>query len=69
MADEEISLDDQIAEIDREIGFREKVYPRWVESKNPRLTLHAARIHMARLRAVRASLVELKQLRQYRYSL
>ena len=64
MAGELVSLDDQIAEIDREIGFRERVYPRWVNAKSPRLSLQAAVLHMARLRAVRRSLLELKQLRE-----
>ena len=59
----EISLEDQIAEVDRELQFRERVYPRWVNSKQPRLTLAGAQIHMERMRAVRASLVDLQRQR------
>lgn len=59
-----VTLDEQIAEVDRELQFRERVYPRWVNSVTPRLSRMAAAQHLARMRAVRASLVQLKALQE-----
>ena len=56
-----ISLDDQIAAVDREIGMREKSYPRWV--KDRKLTQKTADQELARMRAVRESLLELKRIK------
>lgn len=55
------TLDEQIAEIDREINLRGRVYPRWVSQK--KLTRMNAQQQIGRLRAARASLLELKGLR------
>ena len=63
MAEDVISLDDQIEEIDRELRFRERTYPRWVASATPKLSRQAAVRHLARMRAVRESLLELKRVR------
>jgi hypothetical protein len=41
---------EQIACVDREIGIRERVYPRWVEKG--KLTKQAADMEMERIRAV-----------------
>lgn len=58
------TLDEQIAEIDRELRLREIVYPRWLVSvPRPKLTQAAADRQMLRLKAARASLLELKGLR------
>ena len=45
-----VSLADEITCIEREIGFREKCYPRWVREK--KLTQQAADTEMERMRAV-----------------
>lgn len=58
-----ITLEEQIACVDRELGIREKVYPRWVKQRPPKLTAQQAEQELARMRAVRASLLELKRLR------
>jgi hypothetical protein len=52
-----ISLAEQIAEIEREIAKRERVYPRWVANK--RLSAKRADQRLARLRAALATLREL----------
>lgn len=54
----EISLEDQIAAVAREISFRERLYPRWVEQK--KLTQKTADLEVARMRAVRETLVNLQ---------
>ena len=54
----EISLDDQIAAVAREISFRERLYPRWV--RNKRLTQKTADLEIARMRAVHETLVNLR---------
>lgn len=63
MVDPVVSIDEQIEEIDRELRIREKVYPRWVDAPNPKLTRKGAARHLARMRAVRDSLLELKALK------
>lgn len=50
-----ISHADQVAAIQREIGMREKLYPRWV--KQGKLTQANADLEMARLKAVERTLV------------
>lgn len=57
------TLRDQIACVERELGFRERVYPRWVESNKMKET--AARIELQRMRAVLDTLkgLEVKFLR------
>ena len=62
MEDPGFTLEEQIAEVEREIGFRERVYPRWVASRTPRLSKHAAAHHLGRMRAVLASLKQLQRL-------
>lgn len=51
----EITLDQMLACVDREIGMRTKVYPRWVEQKKmlPGVMLS----ELARMRAVREQLI------------
>lgn len=61
---EEISIADQIQEVQRELRLRAQVYPRWTSGQNPRLSKGNAELHLARLRAVLASLEELQRLRQ-----
>ena len=54
----EVTLQDQIDCVTREIGFREKLYPRWV-SQN-KLTQKTADLEIARMKAVRETLVNLR---------
>lgn len=49
-ASEPVPIDAQIACIEREIGFRERLYPRWVKSL--KLTQAAADEELARMGAV-----------------
>jgi len=49
-----ITLDEQIACVRREISMRERVYPRWVESR--RLTQQKADAETNAMRAVLATL-------------
>lgn len=53
---EAVSLDDQIACVKREIGMRERVYPRWVEQG--RMKAEAAAKETANMKAVLATLEE-----------
>jgi hypothetical protein len=46
----EVPIDAQIACIERELGFREKLYPRWV--KTAKLTQENADTELSRMRAV-----------------
>lgn len=55
---EVITLAEQIAEVDRELKLRSRVYPRWVEAE--KITPPAAARQLARMQAVRATLVSLK---------
>lgn len=59
-----VLIDDQIACITREIGFRERLYPRWVEQK--KLTQAAADAELERMRAVLSTLQGIKQGLSYR---
>ena len=54
--DQQISIDQMIACVEREIGMREKHYPRWVKQKKiPQTT---ADQELARMRAVRGLLID-----------
>jgi hypothetical protein len=53
----DVSLDDQIRAVRREIGFRERVYPGWVV--RGRMTQVAADRHLLEMRAVELTLSEL----------
>ena len=50
----EISLEDQILAVNREISFRERLYPRWV--RDQKLTQKTADLEIARMKAVRETL-------------
>jgi hypothetical protein len=50
-----VSIDDQIKCVQREIGMRERVYPRWVEQK--KMTQEKADYEIAAMKAVLASLL------------
>ena len=54
----QISLEEMISCVEREIGMRERVYPRWVEQK--KLLQATADLELARMRAVRDVLVGVK---------
>lgn len=53
----EITLQEQIDCVDRELNMRGRVYPRWVSER--KLTQALADKEMARMRAVRATLASL----------
>jgi len=53
-----ISIADQITAVEREIGFRERFYPRWIDQK--KLTQLAADQELAKMRAVRDTLIKLR---------
>ena len=53
----QISIDQMIACVEREIGMRERVYPRWVEQKKMLQT--TADQELARMRAVRDLLISI----------
>jgi hypothetical protein len=50
-----VQIEDQISEIEREIGMRLKVYPRWVAAG--KMSQKAADLQLERMRAARATLV------------
>ena len=51
----EVTLGEMIACVDRELTFREKLFPRWIDQK--KLTQKAANIEMDRMRAVRSRIL------------
>ena len=53
-----MSLDEQIAAVEREIRYREWVYPKWVEKK--RMKQEKAEHELAAMRAVLETLKGLK---------
>lgn len=53
--DSPMSMGELLKCVDREIGFRVRVYPRWVA--NQKMTQAVADLELRRLRAVRARLV------------
>ena len=61
MSDVAVTFDEQLAELDREIAMRERLYPRWV--MDDRLKVQDARQRLARLKAARETLRALKQYR------
>lgn len=52
-----ISLADQVAAVNREIGMRERVYPTWVEKG--RMTERKAAQEIAAMKAVAATLAKI----------
>jgi hypothetical protein len=54
-----ISLQAQIEEVEREIRYRQDVYPRWVMKGNMRGSV--ADMHLARMKAVLETLQELRR--------
>lgn len=58
--DREVTLDEQIQCVERELAMRRRVYPRWVNSPRPKLTREAADREIARMEAVRLTLVRLR---------
>lgn len=59
MADE-YTIEEQIAEVEREIRLREVVYPRWVAMPKPKLSQAQADKQLGRMRAVLATLERVK---------
>lgn len=53
--DSPISMGEMVKCVDREIGFRLRVYPRWVERQ--KMSQHVCDQELMRMRAVRARLV------------
>ncbi len=56
-----ITIEEMIACVEREIGMRERVYPRWVEQK--KLLQTTADQELARMRAVRDLLLTVKDVK------
>lgn len=54
-----VSLQDQLAEVKREIGMRERVYPRMVA--DGRLSAVAAKMYLERMRSVASTLEALSE--------
>jgi hypothetical protein len=54
------SLDAQIAEVEREIKYRENVYPRWARAGKIRQSV--ADMHLERMRDVLKTLTELRKM-------
>lgn len=54
-----VSLDEMIAEVERELSLREHVYPKWIEAKKMRP--EKADQCVARMRAVLQTLKSLKE--------
>jgi hypothetical protein len=54
------SLDAQIAEVEREIKYRENVYPRWARTGKIRQSV--ADMHLERMRDVLKTLRELRKM-------
>lgn len=54
-----VPLEDQLREVDREIGLREFWYPKWVAAH--KMTQANADIALARMKAVRRTLANLKE--------
>lgn len=52
------TIDEQIDCVRREIGMRQRVYPKWIESR--RLTQETADRELTRMRAVLATLERVK---------
>ena len=50
----EIGIEEQIQAVEREISFRERLYPRWV--RDQKLTQKTADLEIARMKAVRETL-------------
>ncbi len=59
----QVSLEEQIACVERELAFRQRVYPRWVKAKPPKITQAKADQELERMRAVRETLLELQRAR------
>jgi hypothetical protein len=53
-----VSIDDQIACVERELAMREKMYPRWI--KQHKMTPQGMDREMGRLRAVLCTLVAVR---------
>lgn len=50
------TLEQQIEELEREYAQRERIYPRWINARVPKLTPKVADLRQARLRAAIHSL-------------
>lgn len=59
----EPTLEEQIEEVERELAIRERVYPRWINASKPKISPAVADKQMKRMRAVRDSLIRLRDLR------
>lgn len=55
---EPINLLQMLECVDRELGFRVKVYPRWVSKHPPKMTPQTMNRELDRMRAVRHRLLE-----------
>lgn len=63
----EVSLDEQIQEIQAEIAIRQRVYPRWIAEG--RITREKAQKKILRMQAAQASLEKNREQEQHGYKL
>ena len=54
-----ITIDDELAEVEREIALRKRVYPRWIDAR--RITREKADRHIALMQSVANRLAEYKK--------
>lgn len=57
----ELTIDDEIAELKRELSVRSRVYPDWTKGPNPRLKPETADYRMDVMRATLARLQQIKR--------
>ena len=62
-----VSIDNMVSSVRREVGFRERVYPRWITQG--KLTAETASTELDRMRAVLEALEELRLARDFIHQL
>lgn len=56
----EVTLEQQIECVERELAMRRRVYPRWVNAAKPKMTPAKMELELARMEAVLATLKRLQ---------
>ncbi|WP_138994021.1 hypothetical protein [Larkinella sp. C7] len=62
MAAKEVTIDDEIHEIERELKMRRSVYPKWTSGPSPTLKPETAKLQMERMESVLARLIRIRNL-------
>lgn len=57
----ELTIDDEIAELKRELGVRSRVYPDWTKGPKPRLKPETAEYRVEVMQATLARLEQIKR--------